>query len=89
MPTKNRPVVLISSEGNIKHLSYDRRIPLSDLQDFVNGYIEILKVKYDGILQHMIVNEEGLLYNLPVNKTASELANRIIVGNVAIVRYLT
>jgi len=58
--------------------SKEGELTLEEKQKVVGGYIEIVKTQC-GI---MIVNEEGLLYGLPVNETASMLARRVIVGRV-------
>ena len=42
---------------------------LSDAQEFVGGWVELVKVK-DGIL---LIDEEGKLKNKPVNELASKL----------------
>jgi hypothetical protein len=52
---------------------------LKELQKAVGGYIELVYLGNDKIL---VVNEEGLLENLPLNRKASTLARRPIVGNV-------
>lgn len=60
---------------------------LSELQSFVEGYIEIVDLR-DGKI--MIVNEEGKLKNLPFNHAATKIyseiytSSDIIVGNVLI-----
>lgn len=57
---------------------------LSELQGFVDGYIEIVKLN-DGKI--MVVNEEGKLKDLPFNHAATKIyaetySNRdVIVGN--------
>jgi hypothetical protein len=57
---------------------------LSELQDFVEGYIEIIDLRNGKI---MVVNEEGKLKDLPFNHAATKIyakvySNRdIIVGN--------
>lgn len=57
---------------------------LSELQGFVEGYIEIVELK-DGKI--MVVNEEGKLKDLPFNHAATDLFAQtysngdIIVGN--------
>ncbi len=89
MAKKIRPVVLIKADGTVKRLEFDKKISLEQLQQFVNGYIEIVPVRYEGKRQHMIVNEEGFLERLPVNNKACAISGQFIVGNVAIVRYLT
>lgn len=43
---------------------------LEELQTVVGGYIEIISMKGD---RYMIVNEEGLIGNLPRNDKASEI----------------
>jgi len=42
---------------------------LSDAQEFVGGWVELVKVK-DGIL---LIDEEGKLKNKPINELASKL----------------
>ena len=46
---------------------------LAELQRLVGGWIERVKVQVDGELADMIVNEEGRLRNLPLNREASIL----------------
>ena len=52
---------------------------LDELKDFVGGYIEIVRLKAGKIL---VVNEDGMIYNLPFNYEATELAYRMIFGDV-------
>lgn len=59
---------------------------LEEMQGFVEGSIEIVNLSGQRI---MIVNEEGKIKNLPVNQTATTIANfndivDIIHGNVII-----
>lgn len=56
---------------------------LGELQSFVNGYIEIVRLPDQGF--YMIVNEEGLLHGLAYNPRASEIAGRPIIGSVAVI----
>lgn len=51
---------------------------LKKMQDLVQGYIEIVYMKNGRLL---IVNEEGLLMNLPPNKQASDIYGHRIVGD--------
>jgi len=45
---------------------------LRELQDLVNGMIEVISLNHGEI---MIVNEEGSLFGLPVNQQATALFN--------------
>lgn len=54
---------------------------LTDLQSFVGGYIEIVRLSEDKI---MVVNEEGLLHRLPYNYRASHIVGAPIVGDVLV-----
>jgi|TARA_R100000935_G_scaffold10727_2_gene21420 hypothetical protein len=51
---------------------------LESMQKLVGGYIEMVHLN-DG--QVLVCNEEGLLYGLPFNINASELAGLQIVGD--------
>ena len=53
---------------------------LAEAQTAVGGYVEVVRI--DG--RELLVNEEGLLRNLPVNREASALAGQHIVGDVVI-----
>lgn len=46
---------------------------LEKMQEFVDGYIERVNVLFNGDACDMIVNEEGLIKNLPVNWKATAL----------------
>lgn len=59
---------------------------LDGLQEIVGGYIEITRPFRTKELLCMIINEEGLLMDLPVNLAASNLFRGTIVGDVAIVQ---
>lgn len=48
----------------------------------VEGYIEVVKAETGG---NLIVNEEGLLMNLPFNPIATMLAEQFIVGPAVLV----
>jgi len=55
---------------------------LEEMQEAVGGLIEIVYLDlHDRI---MVVNEEGLLRDLPRNHVASILAKKTIVGNVIV-----
>lgn len=48
------------------------RFTLEELQSAVGGYIEIINLNNDSVL---VVNENGKLYNLELNKTATVIAH--------------
>ena len=55
---------------------------LSELQEIVGGYIEIVFTKDD---QLMVVNDEGKLNGLPINEEATKLVGYdLIVGDVLV-----
>jgi hypothetical protein len=68
---------LIKSNGEVV-LNVDIS-SLKKLQKFVEGYIEIIYLKDSKC---MVVNEEGLLHNLPINHKASKIYGHILLGNV-------
>ena len=54
---------------------------LKAAQEFVGGYVEGITFPNGD---YLIINEEGSLYGLPVNRDASIIAKREIVGNAVI-----
>lgn len=54
---------------------------LSEMQRIVGGFIECVTLA-NG--QLMVVNEEGVILEMPYNKKASELYGQPIVGNVLV-----
>ena len=69
----------IKTDGTIEEVAIDKDNSLKQMQDAVGGYIELVRLADDDV---MIVNEEGLIFGLPVNEHASKLAGQTIVGNV-------
>lgn len=67
--------VLIKSDGS-QH-DYPEYDTLQGKQKAVGGYIE--PVYFDNKV--LLVNEEGLIHQLPVNDTASSMSQQIIVGD--------
>ena len=51
---------------------------LQELQEFVGGYVDIVRLPQDQVL---VVNDEGLRLDLPFNFQASIAANNHIVGD--------
>ena len=54
---------------------------LEEAQEFVGGLVELVRLE-DG--DQMLVNEEGVMQNLPVNFEASFQAGKVILGNAII-----
>lgn len=78
--------MIINTTGTIEPL---HNASLEALQRICGGYIEALPFspKADNLQALiMIVNENGLYNELPLNYKASKLLGAVIVGNVAIVQ---
>ena len=75
------------SKGGIDCITHPENLSLHDLQEKVNGYIEMIDLHNDYIL---IVNEDGRLYDLPTNIAWSkmEMSDLCVplVGNVILMR---
>lgn len=63
-------------EPKCVHPKNGEKFTLEELQTFVGGYIQILYIN-NGWL--MVVNEEGKLHGLPINRTATLLYNQYLV----------
>lgn len=61
----------------------DKQPSLKKMQEIVGGYIEVVYL-WEG--DQMIVNEEGLLQKLDINREASRIAQKLIVGDVIILK---
>ncbi len=74
---------LIKTDGTITTVTpaNGKKFTLEELQGFVDGYIEPVRLGKNT----MLVNEEGLLNELKANYEASILAGQAIVGDVVIV----
>lgn len=73
---------ILKTTGEIETIIIDKSQRLIQLQNIVGGFIEIIKLKSN---KYMIINEEGKLLNLPVNRLASSIYKQdIIVGNALI-----
>jgi uncharacterized protein DUF3846 len=73
---------LIQPDGTTQHVSPTSggKFTLEELQGFVAGYIQIVPMVPRQTFD-MLVNEEGLLLDLPLNAKASILAGQAIAGN--------
>jgi hypothetical protein len=72
---------LIKADGNVVE-DYDVS-SLEKLQKAVGGYIQIVTIDNQMCL---VVNEEGLLMELPVNNWASSYSGQLIVGDVILMK---
>ena len=57
---------------------------LSELQGYVGGLFELVDISTRFKGMWMVVNEEGMLLNLPYNELAASLHGFAIMGNVLI-----
>lgn len=64
---------------------------LEEMQAFVKGYVQPLRVTYEGRKCTMLCNEDGFALQLPLNNTATNIVqatygpgSQTIVGNVII-----
>jgi hypothetical protein len=68
-------LVKIQSDGTVENIPVkEKSPPLGLLQVHVGGYIEGIKVMYEGKTRTAYVNDEGLLRGLPINRLATEAA---------------
>lgn len=87
-----KKLIVIKTDGTVEEVEQTQKPSLEQLQKIVGGYIEpVHGIKYQNRIATMIVNEEGKLNNLPVNRKATELFSDtfgpfvdVIVGDVAI-----
>jgi hypothetical protein len=75
----------------------DHELTLEEMQDAVGGYIEMVPLstklivggdhlsKDDGQV-YMIVNEEGLILDLPYNSYASQISGQQVKGNALFIK---
>ncbi|KDA04635.1 hypothetical protein DC31_05755 [Microbacterium sp. CH12i] len=73
--------LLITTGGQVTDATFTG---LEDYQRAVGGYIETVDI--DGN-HDLIANEEGLIQQLPLNRLASLIARRPIVGNAVVVGF--
>jgi len=74
-------VILLNVNGTREVLSPEQKPTLQQMQGWVGGYIETIRVQYGNRRATLVVNEEGLAKNLPVNSQASRIAGFSVGGN--------
>jgi len=67
---------------DIEPMGENGKLTLEQLQKVVGGWVEVVVVPDCHNL--LIVDEDGKLKNLPVNVTASKVAQTVIVGDVVL-----
>lgn len=78
-------VITIKADGTKEITDPVKKPTLEQMQEMVGGYIEpVHGIRWNGHTGVMVVNEEGLIRNLPFNQKASAIAKRNIVGDVFI-----
>ena len=65
------------------HTIKDKRPNLTELQELVGGYIEVVYLKNGD---QLIVDEDGLMRQKFPNRDASILAGKLIVGNAVLLK---
>lgn len=80
---KTSDCMWLKSDTTVEAIRPDNDTDFSykELQGYVGGYIEIVRLPNSYIL---VVDEEGRLKNKKLNKKASELAGQPIVGDVVL-----
>jgi len=79
--------IVVRTDGSQQEL--DRRPSLEEAQQIVGGYIELVRASDGKHTVTLVVNEEGKLLHLPVNKAitdtyGSSIYGGYIVGNVIV-----
>ncbi len=89
MPPLEQPNIVIAPDGSVTNISApeDPEVgyTLKQLQSYVGGLIEVVHFPNEEA-RIAIVNEEGLLKNMPYNQAASQLVGQDLVGPVIIIR---
>ncbi len=67
------------------HVFTETAPTLSEAQELVGGLVEMVRSPTDPDIQ-VLVNEEGMLHNLPFNEEAKKLCNTGIVGDEIILK---
>ena len=70
---------LYKTNGDIVPIKRKRPFTATELQKFVGGYFELIPIGDN----YLVVNEEGRIYDLPVNENATKLVAQF--GYLAIV----
>ena len=68
-------IIIKPNEENVEVIERDKPFELDELQKLVGGLIEVVPhaIENMGLKKLMVVNEEGLILDLPYNEQASNL----------------
>ena len=69
--------IKIDVDGTETEEVANKQPSLTEMQQFVGGYIEMVPLPLDGHERWMVVNEDGIMVNLPVNKRATEIFHEV------------
>jgi hypothetical protein len=65
-------MILIAPDGSIS-AEHHGSFVLELAQKWVGGYVELVRLRYEGRVREAYVNEEGKLNGLPLNRAATEM----------------
>jgi hypothetical protein len=81
--SENSHGLLMKTDGSLELVKPEKRaFTLKELQKMVDGYIEIYPTRNPKYI--FLVNEEGILNDLPINRAAQTICNIQVVGNLFI-----
>ena len=72
--------LIIKTDGKVE-FSKCSKYDLKQMQKIVGGHIELVDLSHDDF---MVINEEGAINGMPINKTASIIYGSPIFGDVLI-----
>jgi hypothetical protein len=78
-------VTIYRTDGNQEQRSLDKSNLLGELQTIVGGYIERIRLPLMNSYC-LIVNEEGLIYDLPINPYYRRLECQPFVGDAVLMK---
>lgn len=82
--------LLIKPDGTAEPVkpAEGKSFTLKELQGFVGGYIELVRVEIEGYPFVAFINEEGKMNDLPLNVIATRISglfpHDVIVGNMIV-----
>ena len=82
-----KAIIIKPNEENVEVVERDKPFKLEELQKLVGGLIEVVPhaIENMGLKKLMVVNEEGLILDLPYNEQASNLLGYGIKGTAVII----